>query len=185
MRGVAMAGLGEIDSGDASTWNAWDWIESVADSFGALGPQIFALRRRAADLATAARDAGDQVGYREGFDAVSRLGELYERWAIVNDRLRGWGLGTQLGAVIPPWVLLGIGAATVVTTAAAAAYVLARFGAERKIVELLAAGQITPEETERLLRETEGSDPFGALGSTATLVLLAFGALALWKFSER
>lgn len=186
MHGVAL-GAFEQPVTDEQGWDAWAWLESAAREFGQLGAKIHALRHRAAVVSAEAGRAGRLEDKAEAQRALIRLNELWHRWDGVNERLQSWGLvapPSALGA-LAPWAWLGIGAATVVATAATAAWVLARFGAEARIVQLLEQQQLTPDEAERLLRETEGSDPFGAIGSVTAALLLGGGLLFLMQLRDR
>lgn len=183
MRGVALAGIDFVDQAptEENALQAWGWLEGTVREFAQFGPRIRDLQHRAAGEAFRAKERGDFEGHAEGQAVIRRLHTLYDRWDRVNTTLQRWNLQPDLGAALAPWIYLGVGAGTVVATAASVAWVLARYGAEARIVELLAQERLTADEAARLLAETEGADPFGSLGRVASTVLLVGGLFLAWQ----
>lgn len=184
MLGVALGEYGTLsgsDEGTAGGW--WAWIVDRLEAFDALGPTIYDAGHRATIVAAKAKAAGDLDTYEDARDAVKRIMELWSYQQSLAPRARRIGERVR-GLGVFPWIVAGLTAAGVVSLGIGMAFVFARFGAERRIVELLERGELSPGEAERLLAETEGGAGFGAIGSVTQLVLLALIGFGVWTLSR-
>jgi hypothetical protein len=172
VRLVTLAGLAE----DPEPASAWDWILSKAQGWIDLGPEIYAAAHEAARAAAEAKQRGDLEGHAEGKAAVVRLMDLWRYHGTLADRLLP--IVSALGIV--PWVAFGWTSATVIAVALGMRWVEARFGAEREVLELLKAGELTAAEAAELIAAADQYRP----GLIANLGTLLVAGAALWIFTR-
>lgn len=176
---IGLAGL----EGPSSTAAAWAWLKDHARSFLELGPELRSLEHRAAVAAADLQAAGQTEQHLLAVETVRRIGRLARRHEEIADQLqpiarRLWGLGAW------PWVQVGLTAAAALSLATGVAWVIARAGAETRIVRLLEQEALTAEEAERLLANTEGGTPWNPLGNVTQLVTLGVIGYALWAITR-
>jgi hypothetical protein len=151
------------------------WLRDKWDGFVALGEQFRPLMHRAAVVAAASSDPATKETARQ---TIERLSGLWDLHAVTVERARGIAGLVGLGAVLWP--------AAVIAVALSVAWIWTRYDAEYRVVSMLEAGRVTPEEARRILAETEGGGPsFSAGFGSAGLLVAGLAGLWVWKSGRR
>lgn len=156
---------------------AVEYLRGRWRAFVALERTMLDLAHRAAVAAAEAERRGDLVDHELARQSVARIAELrtlHDRALRMFDSVRDsipplQGLG-QFPLI--PLALVG----TVLALAAMVTFIFSRVGAEERIVRLLEAGQLTPEEAARLL---EGADEPSAGETFASALKWVLGGVVL------
>lgn len=159
--------------------NASEALELVRDrwqEFLDAYPEILALQHRAAEVAYAAKEAGDLETAEAAKATIRELGALAQRhneavlrYEQLAEFVPGLGEYPTLGAV--PAVAY---AAALVALAGVVIYVLGKMDAFRHVVGLLEEGKVTPAEARELL----GTSGLSSVGS-----IVKWGAVAFMVYA--
>ena len=157
-----------------SPHDAFEYVRDRWEAFLDAYPEILEMQHHAAEVAYAAKEAGDTETYEAARELIQELGDLAQRhnWAVLRyDQLTEFvpGLGSYgLGQVPAAY------AAAIVALAAVMVYVLAQMDAARRVLSLLDEGKVSPDEARALLNKS----PLGDLGQLVKWGSLAFLAWA-------
>lgn len=154
------------------------YIKGRWAAFVALERSLLDLAHRSAVVSAEAERRGDLVDHELARQSVARivgLRSLHDRALRTFDGMRDAIPSFQgLGALaVVPLALVG----TVLALAAMVTFIFARVGAEERIVRLLEAGQLTPEEAARLLENADA--PSAGEGFASTLKWVLGGVVVL------
>lgn len=144
-------------------------IASKLASFDASGKDIVAMMHQAAVLKGNARTAGDTATLQKADASLTRLQALYKTYGTIDDQLapvRDWLHQQGFGVVIVPVIVAVAAVAAIVGMT----YVIEQAGSERKELDLLSVGKITPEQLTALRAQTQ----------RPPLVNVDFGAIVPW-----
>jgi hypothetical protein len=159
-----------------------DYLRSRWGAFLDLEVGLLDLAHRAAVVSATLNARGDLVRAALAREAVERLAELralHDRAVRMFDQVRDGIPSLQgLGAVpFVPLALVGI----VLALGAMVAFIFTRAGAEDRIVQLLEAGTLTPDQAERLLAEADQPSPGESFTSSIKWIMGGVLALMLLK----
>jgi len=157
------------------------YLKATWAAFEGLFPSLLALQHRAANLAARLPEGPKREEARASVDAIARLIRIQ---AATVRKVEEYGSYIGLGAMaIPPAILAALTALALIV-----AWVFRAYAAQERILDMIEAGTLTPEQAANIKEATgpaPGLDILGGLAQVGGVGALIIVALALLFLARR